>query len=184
MKNSQVTGDSAPARLMNAMVNFDKPLVAAVHGAAVGSGTTMLTHCDFGYAGESTKFLMPFINFALVPEFGTSYSVPAQIGYIRAAELILLGVPFDVGRAAELGFVTKVVPDDQFAGDGKQDRGEVGGSALLACKRLLKRSTRELVERAMTAENLEVCTLVRSTDAKEAIAAFFEKRPPNFTKTA
>src|SRR6202051_4769281 len=76
------------AKLMEALVNFDKPLVAAVHGAAIGGGTTMLTHCDFIYAGESTKFQMPFINLAVVPEFGSSCSVPARIGHLRAAELI------------------------------------------------------------------------------------------------
>ena len=59
---------------MKAFVNFDKPLVAAVHGAAIGGGTTMVTHCDFVYAGESTKFQMPFINLGLVPEFGSSCS--------------------------------------------------------------------------------------------------------------
>src|SRR6266481_7545997 len=70
-------GDSPQARLMNALVDFDKPLIAAVHGAAIGGGTTMLTHCDLVYAGENTKFQMPFINLAVVPEFGSSCSVPA-----------------------------------------------------------------------------------------------------------
>ena len=60
MKNPPGPGDSPQARLINALINFDKPLVAAVHGAAVGSGTTILTHCDFVYAGESAKFIMPF----------------------------------------------------------------------------------------------------------------------------
>jgi hypothetical protein len=82
---------------------LDKPIVVAVHGAAIGGGTTMLTHCDFIYAGESTKFQMPFINLAVVPEFGSSCSVPARIGHLRAAELILLGGPYDARRAAELG---------------------------------------------------------------------------------
>src|ERR1700732_1610287 len=96
---------------MKPLMNFNKPLVTAVQGAAIGGGTTMLTHCDFIYAGESSKFQMPFINLAVVPEFGSSCSVPARIGHVRAAELILLGAPFDAGRAAELGLVTQVMPD-------------------------------------------------------------------------
>src|ERR1700721_3966867 len=72
LKNPPRSGESPQAGLMNALVGFDKPLVAAVHGAAIGGGTTMLTHCDFIYAGESTKFQMPFINLAVVPEFGSS----------------------------------------------------------------------------------------------------------------
>src|SRR6266446_4656184 len=90
LKNPPGAGESPQARLIEALINFDKPIVAAVQGAAIGGGTTMLTHCDFVFAGESAKFQMPFVSLALVPEFGTSYSVPA-----RAAELVLLGLPFD-----------------------------------------------------------------------------------------
>src|SRR5258707_11100217 len=114
LKNPPGPGESPQALLENALINFDKPLVAAVRGAAIGGGTTMLMHCDFVYAGESTKFQMPFINLGLVPEFGSSSSVPARIGYIRAAELILLGLPFDATRAMELGIVTRVVPDQRL----------------------------------------------------------------------
>src|SRR5437763_8169548 len=112
LKNPPGPGESPQARLMEALVNFDKPIVAAVQGAAIGGGSTMLTHCDFIYAGESTRFQMPFINLAVVPEFGSSYSVPARIGHLRAAELILLGLPFDARRAAELGLVTHVLSDN------------------------------------------------------------------------
>src|SRR6185369_14298904 len=107
-------GESPQARLMEAFLRFEKPIVAAVHGAAIGGGTTMLTHCDFVYAGESAKLQMPFINLAVVPEFGSSCTIPARIGHIRAAELILLGLPFDAKRAADLGFVTQVVPDQNL----------------------------------------------------------------------
>src|ERR1035441_7773675 len=79
-------GDSPQAKLCDALINFDKPLIAAVHGFAIGAGTTMLTYCDFVYAGESAKFQTPFINLALVPEFGSSYLFPARFGYLRAAE--------------------------------------------------------------------------------------------------
>ncbi len=111
LKNPVGPGESPQSRLMKAFINFDKPLVAAVHGAAIGGGTTMLTHCDFVYAGESAKFQMPFINLALIPEFGSTYSIPARIGHIRAAQLLMLGHPFDAKQAAELGLVTQVVPD-------------------------------------------------------------------------
>src|SRR5256886_14134355 len=114
LKNPPGPGESPQAQLMKALIEFDKHLIAAVQGAAIGGGTTMLLHCDFVYAGESAKFQMPFINLAVVPEFGSSCTVPARIGHIRAAELILLGLLFDARRAADLGFVTRVVPDQNL----------------------------------------------------------------------
>ncbi len=113
-KNPPRAGDSPQARLINALIKFSKPLVAAVHGAAIGGGTTMLSHFDFVYAAENTKFQIPFINLALVPEFGSSYLLPRQIGYLQAAELIMLGVPFNAARANELGLVTSVVTEAEL----------------------------------------------------------------------
>ena len=77
-----------------------KPTIAMVRGAAAGAGLSMALACDLRVAGESAKFQMPFINLAVVPEFGSSCTVPARIGHIRAAELILLGLLFDARRAA------------------------------------------------------------------------------------
>jgi enoyl-CoA hydratase/carnithine racemase len=186
LKNPPGPGESPQARLMNAFINFDKPLIAAVQGAAIGGGTTMLTHCDFVYAGETAKFQMPFINLGLVPEFGSSCSVPMRIGHIRAAELILLGLPFDARRAAELGLVTRVVPDQELlatATETAQKLAQKPIGALRACKRLMKLSSREQIERAMKVEGEEFASRVRSAEAKEAFTAFLEKRPPNFTRT-
>jgi enoyl-CoA hydratase/carnithine racemase len=186
LKNPPGPGESPQSRLVNALINFDKPIVAAVQGAAIGGGTTMLTHCDFVYAGESAKFQMPFINLALVPEFGSSYSIPARIGYLRAAELIQLGLPFDATRAAELGLVTRVVPDQKLlatATETAQRLAEKPTGALLACKKLMKDPIREQLEQAAKAENVEFAVRVRSADAEEAFKAFLEKRPPNFTRT-
>ena len=129
LKNPPGPGELPQAGLMNALVNFDKPVVAAVHGAAIGGGTTMLTHCDFVYAGESAKFQMPFINLAVVPEFGSSWSVPARIGHVRAAELILMGTSFDARRAAELGLVTEVISDKDFLARGDRNGREIGSEA-------------------------------------------------------
>src|ERR1700741_2732355 len=112
LKNPMGPGDSPQSRLIDAFIAFDKPIVAAVHGFVIGGGTTMLTHCDFVYAGESAKFQMPFINLGIVPEFGSTCSFPVRMGYIRAAELILLAEPFNASRAVELGLVTQVIPDE------------------------------------------------------------------------
>jgi enoyl-CoA hydratase/carnithine racemase len=180
LKNPPGPGDSPQARLMNALVDFDKPLIAAVHGAAIGGGTTMLTHCDFVYAGESAKFQMPFINLAVVPEFGSSWSVPARIGHIRAAELILLGLPFDARQAAELGFVSQVVPDRNLmttATEAARKLAAKPARALQASKRLMKRPFRAQIKAAMEAENQEFSELVRSEDAMKALGAFLEKHP-------
>jgi len=172
LKNPPGPGESPQARLMHALLDFDKPLVAAVQGAAIGGGTTMLTHCDFVYAGGSAKFQMPFINLAVVPEFGSSCSIPARIGHIRAAELILLGLPFDARRAADLGFVTQVVPDQNLLGTASETARELAAKpagALQACKQLMKRPFREQIKAAMKAENEEFSAHVRSADAKEGI---------------
>jgi enoyl-CoA hydratase/carnithine racemase len=184
LKNPPGPGESPQARLIDALINFEKPLVAAVQGAAIGGGTTMLTHCDFVYAGESAKFQMPFINLALVPEFGSSYAIPARTGYLRAAELIHLGLLFDAVRAAELGLVTRVVPDEKLlatATETAQKLAEKPAAALQACKRLMKAPFRDQLAQAAKQELQEFAARVRSADAKEAFTAFVEKRPPHFT---
>jgi enoyl-CoA hydratase/carnithine racemase len=186
LKNPPGPGESPQARLMKALIAFDKPLVAAVRGAAVGGGTTMLTHCDFVYAGESAKFQVPFVNLGLVPEFGSSYSLPLRFGHIRAAELLLLGLSFDARRAADLGLVTRVVPDPELLATANETARRLAEKpilALRACKRLMKQSSREQIEQAIRAENQEFASRVRSAEAKEAFSAFMEKRPPHFTTT-
>ena len=186
LKNPMGPDDSPQSHLIDAFIAFDKPIVAAVHGFAIGGGTTMLTHCDFVYAGESAKFQMPFINLALVPEFGTSYSIPARTGYLGAAELIQLGQTFDAHRAAELGLVTRVVADQTLlatATETAQKLAEKPAGALQACKRLMRQPVRAQLEQAAKLENEEFSTRLRSGDTKEAIAAFFEKRPPDFTRS-
>ena len=185
LKHPPGPGDSPQSGLMNALLDFDKPVVAAVQGAAIGGGTTMLTHCDFIYAGESTRFQMPFINLAVVPEFGSSYSVPARIGHLRAAELILLGLPFDARRAAELGLVTHVLSDNDVLAKATETAGKLAAkpaAALQASKRLIKQLFREQIKAAMKAENEEFSAQVSSEDAKEALTAFLEKRKPDFTR--
>ena len=187
LRNPPGPGESPQSALMSALIAFEKPIVAAVQGVAIGGGTTMLTHCDFVYAGESAKFKLPFIDLALVPEFGSSYSIPARIGHLRAAELFLLGEPFGAGRAAELGLVTRVVPDRQSFATAMEIAKKLAakpGGALRASKRLLKQGFIDQVKAAANVEGREFSERLRSSEAKEAFSAFLEKRPPNFTHTA
>jgi enoyl-CoA hydratase/carnithine racemase len=186
LKNPPGPGNFPQARLMKALADFDKPLIVAVQGAAIGGGTTMLTHCDFVYAGESAKFQMPFVNLALVPEFGSSFSIPVRIGHIRAAELILLGLSFDARKAADLGLITQVVSDQNLLATATETARKLAAKpagALKASKKLMKQSFSEQIKAAMKAENEEYSARVRSEDAKEAFAAFLQKRPPNFNRT-
>ena len=164
LKNPPGTGESPQAHLGNALLNLDKPVIAVVKGAAVGGGTTLLTHCDFVYAGESAKFQLPFVNLGLVPEFGSSWSLPARFGYIRAAELFMLAQPFTAELAAAIGLVTRVVPDAELSATATQTAEILAAKpigALRATKKLLRGSSRELVERAIKAETEEFSSGVR-----------------------
>src|SRR5215510_7246310 len=184
LKNPPGPGESPQTRLMDAFIRCEKPIVVAVQGAAVGGGTTMLTHCDVVYAGESARFQLPFINLALVPEFGSSYSLPARIGHLRAAELFLLGERFTAARAAELGLVTRVVPDGDLLATATATAQKLAAKpagALRASKRLIKQGFIDQVKAAIRVEGREFSERVRSAEAKEALSAFLEKRPPNFT---
>ena len=179
MKNPPGPGESPQAQLIQALINFEKPLVAAVQGAAIGGGTTMLAHCDFVYAGESAKFQLPFVSLALVPEFGSTYLLPLRFGYTRAAELILLGGPFDASRAAELGLVTQVVPDQSLLATATETARTLAAkpaAAVQASKRLMKRALREQLEQAVKLENDVFAERVRSDDAKQTFLAFLASR--------
>src|SRR5689334_23945739 len=186
LKNPPGPGESPQARLGNALMNLDKPVIAVVKGVAIGGGTTLLTHCDFVFAGESAKFQLPFVNLGLVPEFGSSWSLPARSGYLRAAELILLGQPFDAKVAAEIGLVTRIVPDEKLLATATETAEKLAANppaALQACKRLMRHSQREQIAQAIKVENEEFASRVRSAEAKEAFTAFLEKRAPDFKRT-
>src|SRR5215470_6042851 len=114
LNNPPGPGDSPQSQLINAFIAFGKPIVAAVQGAAVGGGTTMLLHCDFVYAAETARFQLPFVNLAAGPEFGSSYLLQLRAGYLNAAEAFFLAQPFDAAKAAQLGLVTQVVPEAQL----------------------------------------------------------------------
>lgn len=187
MENPPHGKDSPQGRLNDEFIRFGKPLIAAVRGVAIGGGTTMLAHCDIVYASENTRFQIPFIDLALTPEFGSSYLIPARIGYLRAAEIYLLGEPFTATRAAELGLVTDIVPDADLLSTAMATARKLAAkppSALRANKRLLKLGAMGPLEAAVVAEGREFAERVISPEAKEAFAAFIEKRPAQLRQGA
>ena len=146
----------------------------------------MLMHFDFVYAAESTRFQVPFINLALVPELGSSYTLPRQNGYLQAAELIFLGEPISAAHANELGLVTAVIADQDVMAKANETATKLAqkpSGALRASKRLMKDSDREDLKQAVVREVGEFAVRVRSADAREAFDAFLAKRKPDFCRT-
>jgi len=185
LQNPPGPGESPPMRVFAAVNGLEKPIVVAVHGAAVGFGTTILVSCDFVYAAESARFITPFIDLAIVPEMGSSYGLPAVVGWRHAAEMLLLGAPLDARRAEQLGLVTAVVPDAavlEKATQVAQKLAEKPVDALKAGKKLLRRTVRERLDEAARLEVQEFAVRVRSPEAKEAFDAFLHKRRPDFAK--
>jgi enoyl-CoA hydratase/carnithine racemase len=179
-------GPESPVLLfLDAVTHVDKPLVAAVNGVAVGIGTTMLLHCDLVYAGQDAKFALPFVNLGLCPEAASSFLLPALVGYQRAAELLLLGEPFDADKAREIGIVTEVVPNDLVLEAAEQAARKLAAkppASVRLTKRLLKAQTKAMMEAALAEELRHFRERLVSAEAKEAFSAFLEKRKPDFTR--
>ena len=162
-----------------------KPIVAAVHGVAVGVGTTMLAHCDLVYAAEGTKFSMPFVNLGLCPENASSFLLPAILGYQRAAELLMFGEPFDAAKAREIGLVNAVVPPGELAATATAAAQKLAAkppASLRLTKRLMRRAWMPEIEAALAEESKAFAERLSSPEAKEAFTAFFEKRAPDFSR--
>lgn len=174
--------DSPVNRFIARMVSTDVPIVAAVDGVAVGIGTTMLLHFDQVFATERSRFVLPFINLALVPEAGSSMLLVEACGYRKAAELLMLGEPFTARQALDYGIVSQLCEPQEL-----MDRALAAARALAAkprdalraTKRLLRRAREPLGERVL-AEGELFSRCLDSPAAREAMNAFFEKRPANF----
>jgi enoyl-CoA hydratase/carnithine racemase len=170
---------------MEALVAFDKPLVAAARGVGVGIGATLLFHCDLVYVGESVRLRLPFVALGLVPEAASSYLLQAMIGSRRAAELFYTAAWIDAARALETGIATRVLPDDGLLDAALAAAGEIARhpvSALQATKRTLMRAHAAAVRAALEAEDEGMRAQAGSPENLEAIAAFLERREPDFRK--
>ncbi len=177
--------DSPVFRFMRALLDCDKPVVAAVTGAAIGIGTTMLLHCDFVYVSDEARLAMPFVALGLVPEFASSLVVPQLMGHRRAAEKLLLGDPFTPEQAVECGIANAVLPAVEVVNHARRvaERfNQLPPGAVREAKQLMRGPQHELVLQTIRTEGELFARRLRSPEAMEAFQAFFQKRPPDFSK--
>lgn len=177
--------DSPVFRFLTLISQSAKPVVAAVTGAAVGIGTTMLLHCDYVVAGESARLSAPFVDLGLCPEGGSSLLLPLAVGYLRAAELLLCGEALGAVQAREWGLVNRVVADEEAVPQARA-RAEALAvkppTALRSSKSLLKRQLAAWVLNALAEESADFAKLLGGAEAKEALSAFVEKRRADFSR--
>jgi enoyl-CoA hydratase/carnithine racemase len=177
--------DSPVFRFLNALTNCGKPVVAAVTGAAIGVGATMLLHCDFVYVSDEARLAMPFVSLGLVPEFASSLLVPQLMGQRRAAEKLLLGDPFTAQEAVDCGLANAVLPASEVLPHARRVAlrfNALPPGAVRDSKKLMRDHQRALVMEAIRTEGAVFSARLRSPEVREALQAFLEKRKPDFSK--
>jgi len=186
---SQSRGESAvdsPAhRFIETISKVSKPLVAAVQGNAVGVGTTMLLHCDLVYLADNARLITPFVNLALVPEAASSWLLPLRIGHARAYAMFALGEPMDAAAALACGLANAVVPQAELrkkAHDTAVALTKRPAGSLSLTKKLMREHERIAAQIAEEGQLFK--ERLTTPEAREAFAAFAERRPPDFGKVA
>ncbi|WP_292531997.1 enoyl-CoA hydratase-related protein [Methylocystis sp.] len=163
---------------IRATAAFDKPLVAAVTGDAVGVGTTLLFHCDLVYASPDARFKMPFVDLALPPEGGASLLIPQRFGMAKASQYLLLGDGFDGEEALRLGLVNRVAPAEavlDLAMDAARRLAAKPPQALRMARRLMRGDRKDILAR-IDGEAALFAQALTSPEARERFAAFFASR--------
>jgi len=177
MTNPPTEEDSDVARFLASLLDFPKPLIAAVKGNAIGVGTTMLLHCDVVVAAPSANFSMPFTSLGLVPEAGSSKLFPELVGYQRAARIFLTGESFGADEAKEMGLVESIASDaEKVALEIAEKIGNQPPQAIINTKALMKAGKHDAVAAVMKAEFQIFALALQSEEAAEAFMNFMSKR--------
>jgi enoyl-CoA hydratase/carnithine racemase len=177
LNNPPLEDGSEVWQFIKAAHEFPKVLIAATQGNAVGIGSTMIMHCDFAYASPTTRFRMPFVNLGLVPEFGSSYLFPKNLGHRRAAELLLMGREFTAHEAMEWGVINEVADDPKArAHDVALLVAEQPPNALVQAKQLMKSPDHERLNVIMNAEGELFQRALTSEEAQNAFMDFLMKK--------
>ena len=179
--------DSPVIGFMLGLATFEKPVVAAVEGIAVGIGVTLLLHCDLVYVADDASFSMPFTSLGLVPEFASTVLLPQIAGRARAAEKLLLGKPFPAAEAVVMGIANAVLPAAEVVAHARKVARAVTAlppGAVRDTKKLLRQAQAAEVKDAIMREASYFAPRLAGAEAREAIAAILEKRPADFSKFA
>ncbi len=178
MQNPPQDETSSVFQFIHALVNAQKPLVAAVNGAAVGIGTTMLLHCDLVYANQMASFSLPFVHLGLCVEAGASLLLPRLCGHQKAAEFTLLGEAFDAQQASAIGLVTQVVDADSLlhiAQDRCIQLTQLSAEAVQTTRRLLKEPIKSQLKQAIKDESEEFIRLLNRDEAQKILQGFLNR---------
>ena len=177
MANPPTEESSDVARFLAALLEFPKPLIAAVKGNAIGVGTTMLLHCDIVIAAPNTNFSMPFTSLGLVPEAGSSKLFPELVGYQRAARIFMTGDSFSADEAREMGLVESITSDPEKEAMEIAERiGQQPPQAIINTKALMKAGKHDAVAAVMKAEFQIFALALQSEEAAEAFMKFMSKK--------
>lgn len=177
MEHPPTTEDSTVAAFLSALLDFPKPLLAAVNGNAIGVGTTMLLHCDVVVADPKASFSMPFVSLGLVPEAGSSLLFPELVGYQRAAKIFMTGESFTAQSAKEMGLVAEISPDAYSTALAIATQiAEQPPTAIINTKALIKASKHDAVAAVMKAEFQLFSLALTSDEAMEAFMKFMAKK--------
>lgn len=171
--------------LITALARAKTPIVAAVQGRAVGVGVTMLLHCDLVFIAEDALLTTPFVNLALVPEAASSMLLPARIGHARAFSMFVLGEAVSGKQAADWGLANLALPAGEVQVRARAAAEQIAARppAAVAITKALMRDAQAYLDR-IAEEGGHFTSQLRSPEAKEAFAAFAEKRKPDFSAAA
>jgi enoyl-CoA hydratase/carnithine racemase len=186
LQNPPTHLDAPAFRLMKVVTHLQKPLIAAVCGAAIGIGTTLLLHCDQVLVTRNAKLRMPFVNIGLCPEFGASLLLPRRLGHARAASLLLLGNGLDGNEALAWGLANEAFDDGEqcLAAATKiaQRFLAMPQEALRQSRQLMKQATLPELEVTLREENTLFIQRLNTDEAKSALNALLnrstDKNPP------
>jgi enoyl-CoA hydratase/carnithine racemase len=177
MSNPPTEGDSGVAKFLGSLLEFPKPLLAAVKGNAIGVGTTMLLHCDVVVASPSANFSMPFTSLGLVPEAGSTKLLPDLIGYQRAAKIFMTGESFGADEALEMGLIAEIDADAESKALAIAEKiAQQPPNAILNTKALMKAGSHDAVAAVMLAEFQLFSLALQSEEAADAFMKFMSTR--------